>query len=59
MPAKSNAGTTPPPIVVDPYEDLDIGVYHKVKDMWTPVATEPVNWQTGGVLKSIASPGNR
>jgi hypothetical protein len=57
MAAKNNASTTAPPVVVDPYEDLDIGVYHKVKDIWTPIATEPVNWKTGGVLKSIASQG--
>jgi hypothetical protein len=41
----------------DEYEDLDIGVYHKVKDVWTLIATEPVNWKSGGVLKSIASQG--
>lgn len=41
----------------DEYEDLDIGVYHKVKDVWTMIATEPVNWKSGGVLKSIASQG--
>ncbi len=57
MAAKNNASAAPPPVVVDPYLDLDIGVYHKVKDVWTPVATEPVNWKTGGVLKSIASQG--
>lgn len=41
----------------DPYEDLEIGVYHKVKDVWTLIETEPVNWKTGGVLKSFASQG--
>ena len=41
----------------DEYEDLEIGVYHKVKDVWTLIATEPVNWKSGGVLKSIASQG--
>jgi hypothetical protein len=57
MAAKNSANAAPPPVVVDPYEDLDVGVYHKVKDIWTPIATEPVNWKTGGVLKSIASQG--
>lgn len=41
----------------DDYEDLDVGVYHKVKDVWTMISTEPVNWKSGGVLKSIASQG--
>jgi hypothetical protein len=41
----------------DPYDDMEIGVYHKVKDAWTLIETEPVNWKTGGVMKSIASQG--
>ena len=39
------------------YEDLDIGVYRKTKGQWAAVATEPVNWKTGGFLKSIATDG--
>jgi hypothetical protein len=57
MAARNDANAAPPPVVTDPYEDLDIGVYHKVKDKWTPISTEPVNWKTGGLLKSIASQG--
>jgi len=41
----------------DFYADLDVGVYHKVKDVWTLVQSEPVNWKTGGLMKSIASQG--
>jgi hypothetical protein len=41
----------------DEYEDLEVGVYHKVKDVWTPISTEPVNWKSGGVLKSFATQG--
>lgn len=41
----------------DEYDDFEIGVYHKVKDVWTMIATEPVNWKSGGVLKSFASQG--
>jgi len=41
----------------DPYEDFDMGVYYKLKDVWTPIPSEAVNWKTGGVLKSIASQG--
>jgi hypothetical protein len=43
--------------LADTYEDLDIGVYHKIRGTWIQVATEPVNWKTGGVLKSIATDG--
>jgi len=55
MAAKNAA--PPPEKSTDEYEDLEIGVYHKVKDVWTIIATEPVNWKTGGVLKSFASQG--
>jgi hypothetical protein len=41
----------------DEYQDLEVGVYHKVKDVWTPISTEPVNWKSGGVLKSFATQG--
>jgi|SRR5579863_4664918 len=41
----------------DPYDDLDIGVYYKLKNVWTLIPSESVNWKTGGVLKSIASQG--
>jgi hypothetical protein len=54
MAAKNAAPAAPK---ADPYEDLDIGVYYKVKDVWTPVSTEPVNWKSGGVMKTIASQG--
>ena len=32
------------------YDDLDTGVYRKVKGEWIAVPTEMVNWKTGGVL---------
>jgi hypothetical protein len=60
MAAKSSV---PPPVpapvvaALPNEDDLDIGVYHKVKNAWIPVATEVVNWRTGGVLKSIATEG--
>ena len=59
MAAKNAAPATPATAMAkaDPYEDLDIGVYYKLKDAWTIVPTEQVNWKTGGVLKSIASEG--
>jgi hypothetical protein len=41
----------------DSYEDLDIGVYRRTRSGWIPVASEQVNWKTGGVLKSIATDG--
>jgi hypothetical protein len=55
--AAKNAAPETPAAKADPYEDLDVGVYYKVKDVWTPVPTEQVNWKTGGVLKSIATQG--
>jgi hypothetical protein len=58
MAARNNAPAAPPEVkAADPYEDLDIGVYYKVGDVWTPVPSEQVNWKSGGVLKSIASQG--
>ena len=42
----------------DAYDDYEPGVYFKNKDgVWTLVPTEPVNWKTGGVLKSFATQG--
>lgn len=57
MAAKATAAPLAVAKAADEYEDLDIGVYHKVKDVWTMIATEPVNSKSGGVLKSIASQG--
>jgi hypothetical protein len=49
----------PPPATADNvnYDDLDNGVYYKLKGAWTIVPSEQVNWKTGGVLKSIATNG--
>jgi len=41
----------------DAYDDMDVGVYYKLKGVWTLVGSESVNWKTGGVLKSFASQG--
>jgi hypothetical protein len=58
MAAKGGAvAPAPAPIVADSYEDFDIGVYRRARNTWIPVAAEPVNWKTGGVLKSIATDG--
>lgn len=62
MAAKSSSGSggaTPvqPSTTASSYDDLDTGVYRKVKGEWVGVSTEAVNWKTGGVLKSIASDG--
>lgn len=46
-----------PAVVAEPYEDLDIGVYRRLRNRWIPVATEQVNWKTGGVVKSIVTEG--
>jgi len=60
MAAKNNAPAAPAAAetkAADQYDDLDVGVYYKVKDVWTPVPSEQVNWKTGGVLKSFATQG--
>ena len=49
--------TAQPAVVADPYEDLDIGVYRKLRQTWTLVASEEVNWKTGGVVKSLVTDG--
>jgi hypothetical protein len=36
---------------------IETGVYAKVKDTWTEVMPEVVNWKTGGVVKSVATVG--
>ena len=49
MASKNSApAAVPEPKPADPYEDMEIGVYHKVKDAWTIISSEPVNWKTGG-----------
>jgi hypothetical protein len=57
MAAKNAAPTPAPTAKPDPYEDLDVGVYYKVKDVWRAVPTEPVNSKSGGVMKTIATQG--
>ena len=60
MASKNNAPAATPAsaaAAADPYADLDIGVYYKLKDVWTPIPSEAVNWKTGGVLKSFATQG--
>lgn len=45
------ATAMPSAVVADSYEDFDIGVYRKLRQVWIPVASELVNWKTGGVVK--------
>jgi hypothetical protein len=58
MAAKGN-GVAPvqSALAADSYEDLDLGVYRRTRSGWISVASEQVNWKTGGVLKSIATEG--
>jgi hypothetical protein len=51
------ATAAPPAVVADFYEDFDIGVYRKLRKAWIPVASEQVNWKTGGVVKSLVTDG--
>jgi hypothetical protein len=39
------------------YDNLDMGVYMKLKGEWVNVASETVNWKSGGVLKHFATQG--
>lgn len=55
--AAAPATTGPSAVVADSYEDFDIGVYRKLRQAWIPVASELVNWKTGGVVKSIVTEG--
>jgi hypothetical protein len=59
MAAKNAAPAAPAGAVktADPYDDLDTGVYCKVKGEWTEIKSEAVNWKTGGVAKSVFSNG--
>lgn len=47
MPAKSAAASEP----------QEIGVYAKVKGVWSEVLPEVVNWKSGGVVKNVATVG--
>jgi hypothetical protein len=65
--AKGNTSATAPPapapapaplaVAADPYEELDIGVYRKVRQTWTTIASEPVNWKTSGGIKGLITDG--
>jgi len=56
VPAATPA-TAPLAVAADSYEELDIGVYRKVRQIWTPITSEPVNWKTGGAIKSLITDG--
>jgi len=59
MAAKNSAQPAAPAETkaADPYADMDVGVYYRVKDVWTPIPSEAVNWKSGGLMKSIATQG--
>ena len=44
-------------VAADPYEELDIGVYRKIRETWTTIASEPVNWKTSGGIKALITDG--
>ena len=52
-PTRSNSAPEASPLGLP----TEIGIYVKRKDQWVEVLPEPINWQTGGVLKSIATLG--
>jgi hypothetical protein len=51
------ATAAPPAVVAYSYDDFDMGVYRKLRQAWIPVASELVNWKTGGVVKSLVTDG--
>jgi hypothetical protein len=55
--APATTTTAAPAVVADPYEELDIGVYRKLRQAWIPVAAEQVNWKIGGVVKNLVTAG--
>jgi hypothetical protein len=63
--AKGNPGATaaaapaavPLPVAADPYEELDLGVYRQIRQVWTPIASEPVNWKTTGGIRGLIADG--
>ena len=55
--APAAPATAPLSVAADPYEELDIGVYRKVRQTWTTIASEPVNWKTSGGIKGLITDG--
>jgi len=49
--APAASGSTPAPVV------SEVGVYYNKSGSWADLAPEPVNFKTGGVLKTIGSAG--
>jgi hypothetical protein len=55
--APATPATAPPAVAADPYEELDSGVYRKVRETWTMIASEPVNWKASGGIKGLLTDG--
>jgi hypothetical protein len=55
--APATPATAPPAVAADPYEELDSGVYRKVRETWTMIASEPVNWKASGGIKGLITDG--
>jgi hypothetical protein len=55
--APAAPATVPLAVAADPYEELDIGVYRKVRQTWTTIASESVNWKTSGGIRGLITDG--
>jgi hypothetical protein len=55
--APAAPATAPLAVAADPYEELDIGVYRKVRQTWTTIACEAVNWRTSGGIRGLIADG--
>jgi hypothetical protein len=55
--APADPATAPLAVAADPYDELDIGVYRKVRQTWTTIASEPVNWKASGGIKGLITDG--
>jgi hypothetical protein len=55
-PATASNGVSPTKEAAPPLVD-EIGAYFKKDGSWIEIPAEPVNWQSGGVMKGIATAG--
>ena len=55
--APTALATAPLAVAADPYEELDNGVYRKVRQTWTTIASEPVNWKASGGIRGLITDG--
>jgi hypothetical protein len=50
-------GTASVTSAADTYEELSLGVYRKVRQTWTMIASEAVSWKTSGGIRGLIADG--